>query len=188
MSLILSNSHPDEPSANEIMAVTDYVCGYACKENEPTGATIDLFKDMVNTTDAGDEVSGRSICAKLLMKTVGKRDISGPEASFELSGLSLWHCTKQFTYLSMSGSRRLERNGETATTNSPLDKYRGRDRDDSRSWYEYACSNGKVPVVSGGATYATWSLKVLLIKSEILIWQDTRDHYKHCSEKIFQIG
>lgn len=43
------------------MAIIDYVCGYACKENEPTGATADLFKDVttaVNMTDA-DQVDGR---------------------------------------------------------------------------------------------------------------------------------
>ena len=86
--MIASNSNPDLPSANEIIAVTDYVCGYACKDNEPTGATVDLFKDMVATADSADEVSGRSVCAKLLIKTVGRTDISGPEASFELSGLA----------------------------------------------------------------------------------------------------
>ena len=29
------------------------------------------------------------MCAKMLLKTVGRRDISGPKASFELSGLAL---------------------------------------------------------------------------------------------------
>ena len=115
--MILSNSSPDNPSADDIVAIIDYVCGYACKDSEPTGATADLFEDMVNavdTTDA-DQVTGKSICAKMLIKTVGRRDISEPEASFELSGLSPWHCSRQFTYLSMTGSRRLERDGDTAT-------------------------------------------------------------------------
>ena len=120
------------------------------------GATVVLFKDMVATTDSADEVSERSICAKLLMKTVGRRDISGPEASFELSGLSLWRCSRQFSYLSMTGSRRLEQNGETATTSSSLDKYLARPCEEACSWYDFASKNGKVPVVIGGATYATW--------------------------------
>ena len=98
------------------------VCGYACKDSEPTGATADLFKDMVNAVDAADadQVTAKSVCAKMLIKTVGRRDISGPEASFELSGLALWRCSRPFTYLSMSGSRRLERDGETATRSTPL--------------------------------------------------------------------
>ena len=67
------------------------MCGYACKDSEPTGATADLFKDMVNAVDApdADQVTRKSMRAKMLIQTVGRRDISGPEASFELSGLSL---------------------------------------------------------------------------------------------------
>ena len=51
------------------------MCGYACKDSEPTGATADIFKDMVNSVDTHD-------ADKLLMKTVapGRRDISRPEA------------------------------------------------------------------------------------------------------------
>ena len=109
VSLILSNSPPDNPSTDDIIAIIDYVCGYACKDSEPTGATADLFRDMVNAVDAADadQVTGKSMCAKMLIKTVGRRDISGPEASFELSGLALWRCSRPFTNLSMSGSRRL---------------------------------------------------------------------------------
>lgn len=66
------------------------MCGYACKDSEPTGATADLFKDMVNNVDTtnADQISGKSMCAKMLIKTVGRRGISGPEASFELSELA----------------------------------------------------------------------------------------------------
>ena len=70
--MILSNSPPDNPSTDDIIAIIDYVCGYACKDSEPTGATSDLFKDMVNVVDA-DLVSGKSMCAKMLIKTVGRR-------------------------------------------------------------------------------------------------------------------
>ena len=158
MSLILSNSPPDNLSTDDIIAIIDYVCGYACKDSEPTGATADLFRDMVNAVDAADadQVTGKSMCAKMLIKTVGRRDISGPEASFELSGLALWRCSRPFTYLSMSGSRRLERDGETATRSTPLDKYLARPQDEHCSWYRFASKNGNVPVVSGRSTHATW--------------------------------
>ena len=134
------------------------MCGYACKDSEPTGATADLFRDMVNAVDAADadHVTGKSMCAKMRIKTVETRDISGPEASFELSGLALWRCSRPFTYLSMSGSRRLERDGETATRSTPLDKYLARPQDEHCSWYRFASKNGNVPVVSGRSTHATW--------------------------------
>ena len=87
---------------------------------------------MVNAVDAtdADQVTCKSMCAKMLIRTVGRRDISGPEASFELSGLALWRCSHSFTYLSMSRSRRLERNGDTATRCTFLDKYLARSRDE----------------------------------------------------------
>ena len=181
MSLILSNSSPDNPSTDDIIAIIDCVCGYACKDSEPTGATADLFKDMVNAIDATDanQISGKSMCAKMLIKTVGRRDISGPEASFELSGLGLWRCSRQFTYLSMSGSRRLERDGDTATRRTPLDKYLARPQDKHCSWYSFAATDGKVPVVSGGATHATWPLNEDFCRTILLLhwpsWFDIQE-------------
>ena len=84
----------------------------------------DLFKDMTNAVDLTDanQVSGKSVCAKMVIKTVGRKYISGPEASFQLSGLALWRCSRQFAYVSMTGSRRLERYGDNATRSIPLDK------------------------------------------------------------------
>lgn len=66
------SSPSDNPSTGDIMAIIDYVCGYACKGNEPTGAIADLFKDMTTAVDMTDanQVGGRSICAKMLIKTV----------------------------------------------------------------------------------------------------------------------
>jgi len=110
---------------HDIIAIIDDVCGYACKNSEPTGATADLFENMVNAVDVADanQVTGKSICAKILIKRVGRQDISGSMESFELKGLVLGHCSRQFTYLSMTGSRCLERDGNTATQSTPLDKY-----------------------------------------------------------------
>ena len=33
VSLILSNSPPDNPSTDDIIAIIDYVCSYACKDS-----------------------------------------------------------------------------------------------------------------------------------------------------------
>ena len=105
----------------------------------------------------------------MLIKTVGRRDISGPEASFELSGLALWRCSRQFTYLSMSGLRRLERDGDTATRSTALDKYLAPPREEHCSWYKFASKNGKVPVVGGGATQATWPLNEDYCRTMLLL-------------------
>ena len=115
----------------------------------------------------------------MLIKTVGRRDVSGPEASFELSGLALWRCSRSFTYLSRSGSRRLERYGDTAACSTPLDKYLARPRDEHCSWYHFASKNGEVPIVSGGATHATWPLNEDYCRTMLLLhwpnWFDIQE-------------
>ena len=62
VSLILSNSPPENPSTDDMIAIIDYVCGYAYKDCEPTGATADLFKDMLLTHTMQTKCSG-SQCA-----------------------------------------------------------------------------------------------------------------------------
>ena len=81
--------------------------------------------------------------------------------------------------MSMSGSRRLERDGDTATRSTSLDKYLARPREDHCSWYQFASRNGRVPVVSGGATYATWPLNEDYCRTMLLLhwpnWFDIQD-------------
>ena len=69
----------------------------------------------------------------------------------------------------MSESRRLERDGETATCSTPLDKYLARLRHKQCSWYHFASKNGKVPVVSGGAIHATWLLNEDYCRTVLLL-------------------
>lgn len=79
VSLILSNSSPGNPGTDDIIAIIDYVCGYACKDIKPTDTTADLFEDMINadTADA-NQMTGKSICVKMLIKTVGREMSVGP--------------------------------------------------------------------------------------------------------------
>ena len=71
MNLIVYNSPLDNPSTDYVIAIDDYVCGYACKDSKPTGATAYLFKNMVNAVDA-DKVTGKSLSAKMLIAlTIG---------------------------------------------------------------------------------------------------------------------
>lgn len=79
ISLIVSKSDEDNPSVDDILATEKYVCGYACKGNQPTGAVVDLFNDLVNCADETTGATAKSLCTKLLIGTV-KRDISAVEA------------------------------------------------------------------------------------------------------------
>jgi hypothetical protein len=109
ISLILSKSPPENPSVNEIIATEKYVSGYACKGNQPTGAIVDLFNDMVNCADESTGATTKSLCNKLLMGTV-KRDIPAVEASYELSSLPLYRSSHTFQNISVSGFRQIKKN------------------------------------------------------------------------------
>ena len=157
ISLILSKSDPENPSVDEIMACEKYITGYACKGGEPTGAVADLFNDLVNCADESTGATPKSLCTRLLMTTV-KRDVSAVEAAFEISSLPLYRCSHTFQSPSLSGSRVLEKKGETLTRKTMLDKYLDRDKNDICSLYNFVARGGKVPVIGGNSTQATWPL------------------------------
>ena len=69
------------------------------------------------------------------------------------------------TYLSMTGPRRLQGDGDTATCSTPLDKYLARPQEQHCSWYQFASKCGKVPVISGDATHA---IRPILFESVLL--------------------
>lgn len=173
ISIIVSQSNPENPSIRDIMATERYISGYACKGNMPTGALHDLFKDLVQSTDTNSSATAKSLCTKLLMNTV-KRDISAVEASYELSGLPLFNCSHYFQNVSLTGSRILERTGSTATKSTILDKYIARAHTDKSSWYQFICKMGKVPVIAAN-TQATWPLNKEYCRTMLLLhWPNWR--------------
>ena len=131
---------------------------------------------MVQATEEDQGTTAKSICTKLLMNTV-KRDVSSVEASYELTGLPLFRCSHHFQSVSLTGTRRLEKSRTTLTKQTPLDKYLARDSDDSSSWYQFICKTGKVPVISGASTVATWPLNTEYCRTMLLLhtpkWRST---------------
>ncbi|KAK3093512.1 hypothetical protein FSP39_016633 [Pinctada imbricata] len=166
ISLILSKSDPDNPSVNEILATEKYITGYACKGSQPTGALVDLFNDMVHTSN--DTNTAKSLCTKLLMRTV-KRDISAVEACYEISSIPLYRCSNKFQSISLSGFRVIEKDGSILTKSTAVDKYLNRDENDSVSLYTFICRSGSVPVITGGHTQATWPLEEAFCRTSLLL-------------------
>ena len=150
ISVILSKSDPNNPLVDELLATEKYVTGYDCKGNQPTGAVIDLFDDLINCADDSTGATAMSICSKLLIGTV-KRDVLWIEASFELSGLALYRSPCTFQSVSFSGLRILDnsKGNTTLTKNNTIDKYVSRHENDKNSLYSFICKQGKVPVVNG---------------------------------------
>ena len=74
--------------------------GYACNGNQPTGAIVDLFNDMVYCADESTGATTKSLCNKLIMGTV-KQDIPAVEASYELSSRPLYRSSHTFQNISV---------------------------------------------------------------------------------------
>ncbi len=166
ISLILSKSGPSTPSVNDIVATEKYITGYACKGNQPTGAVADLFSDMVNS--GNDNQSAKSIVRKLLIGTI-KRDVSAVEASYELSSLPLYRSSHSFQSVSLSGFRAVDKNGITLTKSNIIDKYLNREESFNTSLDSFISRNGRVPVISGNSTQATWPLTEDYCRSILLL-------------------
>ena len=77
------------------------------KGNEVTGAVVELFNGVANAADETSGATAKFVCTKLLMNMV-KRDISGMEASDELSSLPLYRRSHFFQNISLTDSWFLE--------------------------------------------------------------------------------
>ena len=133
--------------------------GYACNGNQPTGAIVDLFNDMVYCADESTGATTKSLCNKLIMGTV-KQDIPAVEASYELSSRPLYRSSHTFQNISVWCFRQIEKesNGMAITKNTALDRYIQRSEKYTSSFYDFICKNGKVPVLTGCYTQASWPL------------------------------
>ena len=174
ISLILSKSQPECPDVEDIIAVETYVSGYACKGNQPTGAVVDLFHDLVRSASEDNGATTKSLVSKLLMDTVN-RDITAVEASFELSSLPLYRSSHSFKSVSLSGFRVLEKNGVLLTKSTIVDKYLQRHQTQLCSLYDFICNMGKVPVLCGQSTQPSWPLTEEYSKTMLLLhWPNWR--------------
>jgi hypothetical protein len=96
-----------------------------------------------------------------------KRDIPAVEASYESSSLPLY----TFQNISVSGFRQIEKesNGMAIAKNTALDRYIQRSEKDILSFYDFICKNGKVPVLTGCYTQASWPLNENYGKTMLLL-------------------
>ena len=174
LSVILSKGDPDNPPMRDIIPVSNYICRYATKGSQSSSA---LCEDMRSiATNADPESSDARKCINKLLMQTAKRDVTSVEASHELSGLPLYHCSEDFVKVSLGG-RLLQRVGDSATRPHMIDKYIARPSSDKRSLYEFLCDFG-VPVIQGN-TYATRPISVEYAKAQLLLhypdWRRIQD-------------
>jgi hypothetical protein len=139
----------------------------------------------------------RTLRNRLLNKTVARRMISKLKCMVELGKLDAWVCNEKFTKVSLSGFKKLEKDGETGSKNTPIEKYMMRGPAiDGISLYHFVLDNGNtpiieadtagegsyeqvdarscVPVFTGGAMHPTWPLSDSYARSMLIVHKPWR--------------
>ena len=101
------------------MALLRYITQYACKGAASTDDFIRLYKHLLDVNS--DVTSIRSIAQQLLLKMIGLIDMPAA-VDFMNSGGHLFHCTRQFRRMGLSGYRYVNCNPKdgNVTKDTPL--------------------------------------------------------------------
>ena len=105
------------------MALLRYICQYACKGATSTDDFVRLYKHLLNVNN--DNTSIRSIAQQLYLKIIGLIDMSAAAVDYLNTGGKLFHSTKKFRRIGLSGYRMYNENAKDnqATKETPLDKF-----------------------------------------------------------------
>merc|ERR1712112_756904 len=148
VSVLLMRSGPENPDPAEIARVCKYVLCYGCKGVEQPKIQREIWRDAVLWYD--ERSDAKAICTKLLNTAVDRRVITKAECMVEAGNLALWGCSEIFQKVSLSGFRKLQKDGKTGTTKTQIDRYRSRSVLDSDvSLYTYVCRSGEFPLFTG---------------------------------------
>ena len=150
VSALLFRSVPENPDPSEIDRVCKYVLCYGCKGVEPPKIRREMWRDAVLGYD--ERSDAKAICTKLLNATAARRMITKAERMVEAGNHPLWGCTAKFKKASLSGFRKLLKDGETGAHTTPVAKYRSRPVGDGHvALYEYVGRSGGGPCFTGAS-------------------------------------
>ena len=104
--VIISSSDPKNPDPREMRRSVSYCTGYLCKNKDKVGGTVLLYKSVLE--DVPEELEHKNIktfCEKCMNKSVGKQEVSSPNADSFLSKLPLIRSSRQFVSVSLGSDR-----------------------------------------------------------------------------------
>ena len=175
----------------DLMALLRYITQYACKGAASTDDLVRLYKHLLDVN--GDVTSIKSIAQQLLMKIAGLIDMPAAAVDFMNCGGNLFHCTRRFRRIGLSGFRALNINQieGKATRETPLDQFlseKRRKKYPNITLYDWAqicncsknCGKKHVPVFTGIPTLPVWPLVEDFCKGQLMIhtpgtWENVDD-------------
>ena len=165
----------------DLLNLQKYIVNYACKGAVSTEDLVTIYKHLVNSSDS--TISLKNIVHRLLMKIVGMIDVPAAAVDFINSGGKLYHSTRHFRRVGLSGYRPLNKHGndENLTCETVLDKFLKKERrtdNPSVSLWDWAkecnckskCSKDHVPIFTGGPIKPVWPLSEESCKFNLMIF------------------
>ncbi|XP_066914121.1 uncharacterized protein [Clytia hemisphaerica] len=187
----LANSDTQAIIDQDLMALLRYITQYACKGAKSTDDFIRLYKHLLDVNS--DVASVRSIAQQLILKIIGLIDMPAAAVDFLNCGGRLFHCTRQFRRIGLSGFRAINSkfSDGDATKETPLEKFlseKRRIRYPNMTLYNWAqicvctpkCAKNHVPVFTGIPTLPIWPLEEDYCKGQLMIhslgtWENVND-------------
>ena len=126
--ILIYDSDPMNPDLAEIARVTDYVVAYSCKGNVTWREEIEQTRHMIMAAEdiTGDKMDIKRIVKQVMNKAASKRIISKQESMVLLGNLPLVQCSEIIDSVSINNSKRLKGDGERATDNRFVTRYKNR--------------------------------------------------------------
>ena len=170
-----------------LLALNQYLTGYACKGAATTSELVSMFKAILGKSHSNSSL--KSIAQKMMMKAVGCVDTPGATADYFNTGNKPVTSTRHFTRVGLSGykvvSKNMSKNGVMmATKSTVLDKFLSKERrvkyGEDITLYEWACictcaTKNKclaehVPVFTGFPNYCTWPVIEEYARAQLMIF------------------
>ena len=165
----------------DLLNLQKYITSYACKGAVATEDLIDIYSLLLDDSDPNSSL--KSIVQKLLMKILGKIDTPAAAADFINVGGKLYHSTRHFQSVGLSGYRPISKkiDGDNLTQSIPLDRFLSKERRDKNptiSLYDWTkecncrtkCCHDHVPVFTGVIINPVWPLSEEYCKTNLMIF------------------
>ena len=170
--------------SQDMLALIRYITGYCCKGATTTQDLLNMYSDILQRSE--ENVTVKSVAQKLILKTVGAVDTPASAADFINIKGKLYHCSRKFRKIGLSGFRVFNSKGDkegNVTNKSAIDGFLALERRKKFpdiTLYEWAkicncpsknkCGKDHVPVITSCVTNWVWPVTEDLSKSLLMMF------------------